>query len=272
MSKDAYYFSHDSNARNDQRLMKVRMKYGMEGHGIFFGIIEILREQKDYTLTFDDIDSISFDLRVDKEKIEDIVENYDLFEIKGHTMFYSKSLMRRMLALDEKRQKLASAGKKGGLSKARKMLEGKSKQGSSSKVNKVNKNKVNDINKRMLLFKESLEKHSNQYNKDIIENFFNYWSEPNPSNTKMRFELEKTFDISRRISRWVNSPFNKNKNDIKKPKINFRQPDGKNYIAYCSKCNNSDFYEPFNFKPELIESKCCNAEILNERRVDVKSI
>ena len=29
--KDAYYFSHDSNARNDQRLMKVRLKHGPEG-------------------------------------------------------------------------------------------------------------------------------------------------------------------------------------------------------------------------------------------------
>lgn len=66
--KDAYYFSHDSNARNDQRLMKVRMKYGMEGYGIYFGIIEILREQSDYILTFSDLDSISFDLRVDLKR------------------------------------------------------------------------------------------------------------------------------------------------------------------------------------------------------------
>ena len=48
MSKDAYYFPHDSNARNDKRLIKVRMKYGMQGYGIYFGIIEILREQNDY--------------------------------------------------------------------------------------------------------------------------------------------------------------------------------------------------------------------------------
>ena len=54
MTKDAYYFPHDSNARNDQRLMKVRMKYGMKGYGIYFGIIEILREQCEYTLTFND--------------------------------------------------------------------------------------------------------------------------------------------------------------------------------------------------------------------------
>ena len=253
MSKDAYYFSHDSNARNDQRLMKVRMKYGMEGYGVYFGIIEILREQKDYTLTFDDIDSISFDLRVDKEKIEDIVENYDLFEIKGHTMFYSKSLKRRMLALDEKRQKLASAGKKGGLSKARKMLEAKSKQGFSSKVNKVNKNKVNDINKRMLLFKESLEKHSNQYNKDTIENFFNYWSEPNKSNTKMKFEQQTTWDISRRLKRWASYDFgNSKKEEISRPVV-------PKYVA--PKIDDKD-----------IATEDERKEILNIRRPNVKSV
>ena len=125
--------------------------------------------------------------------------------------------------------------------------------------------------KRMLLFKESLEKLSNQYNKDTIENFFNYWSEPNKSNTKMKFEQQTTWDLSRRLKRWSSYDFGNTSNGVK-PKINFRMPDGKNYIGYCSKCNNSDFYDPFNFKPELIESKCCNAKILNERSVDVKSV
>ena len=270
MSKDAYYFSHDSNARNDQRLMKVRMKYGMEGYGVYFGIIEILREQKDYTLTFDDIDSISFDLRVDKQKIEDIVENYDLFEIKGHTMFYSKSLKRRLECMDVKQKKRQEAGRLGGIASAK--VKQKSTDAKALNKTKLNKTKVNDIKQRYDKFNTQAWKHLKIAKKNIIEEFISYWTEPNKNNTKMRFEMEKTFSISRRLQRWVNSPFNKNKNDIKKPKINFRQPDGKNYIAYCSKCNNSDFYDPFNFKPELIESKCCNAKILNERSVDVKSV
>ena len=33
--------------------------------------------------------------------------------------------------------------------------------------------------------------------------FFFYWTEPNPSNTKMRFELEKTWDTKRRLMRWM---------------------------------------------------------------------
>lgn len=32
--------------------------------------------------------------------------------------------------------------------------------------------------------------------------FFQYWSEPNKSGTKMRFELEKTWDLKRRLTRW----------------------------------------------------------------------
>lgn len=33
--------------------------------------------------------------------------------------------------------------------------------------------------------------------------FFEYWSEPNKSGTKMRFELEKTWDLKRRMNRWL---------------------------------------------------------------------
>ena len=144
--KDAYYFSHDSNARNDQRIMKVRMKHGMEGYGVYFGIIEIMRENSDYILYESDIESVSYDLRTDKEIVQDILYNYDLFEIRRdadieEAFFFSKSLKRRMEALDERRQKLSEAGRKGGLSKASIEI----KPPLSIKVNKskVNKNKIN---------------------------------------------------------------------------------------------------------------------------------
>lgn len=38
--------------------------------------------------------------------------------------------------------------------------------------------------------------------KDLLEEFFEYWTEPNKSNTKMRFELEKTWHLHRRLKRW----------------------------------------------------------------------
>ena len=42
------YFPHDSNARNSDKLIPVRMKYGAEGYGIYFMILERLREEKNY--------------------------------------------------------------------------------------------------------------------------------------------------------------------------------------------------------------------------------
>lgn len=48
----------------------------------------------------------------------------------------------------------------------------------------------------------------------VVKEFFNYWIEPNQSKTKLRFELEKTYDISRRLATWFknNQKFNQNKN------------------------------------------------------------
>ena len=266
MTKDAYYFPHDSNARNDQRLMKVRMKYGMEGYGIYFAIIEILREQADYTLSFNDLESVSFDLRVKKDVIEDIVTNYNLFVIEGHSMFYSKSLKKRLECMDEKKRKRVAAGRKGGKasSNAKAMLKQKSSTTQALDYTKLNNTKLNNIKDRDAKFKKQVFEFANQYDKSLLEEFYMYWSEPNKSNTKMLFELKKTFDINRRLITWSKKDYNTNKSS-KSNHHHFKMPDGHNYLAYCSKCNKSDFYESYNFNPEAIESICCNAKILNER-------
>src|SRR3990167_8107806 len=116
--KDAYYFSHDSNARNDQRLLAVRIKHGMRGYGIYFGMIEILRESAGYQM-LNDWSTIAYDLREDVKIIEDVAKNFNLFVIKGK-IFYSKSLKERMKELDEKRITRSIAGRKGGLASSSK--------------------------------------------------------------------------------------------------------------------------------------------------------
>lgn len=60
-----------------------------------------------------------------------------------------------------------------------------------------------DIEIRKEHFYHSLMPFVGQYGDDMIADFFDYWSEPNRSNTKMRFELEKTWDVSRRLRRWA---------------------------------------------------------------------
>lgn len=107
------YFSHDSNARNSDKLIKVRMDLGAEGYGIFFMLIERLREEEGYKSTTN-YKILEFDLKADSEKIKQVVENYDLFKItEDGKYFYSDSFNDRMEMMDLKSKKLAAAGKRG---------------------------------------------------------------------------------------------------------------------------------------------------------------
>ena len=50
---------------------------------------------------------------------------------------------------------------------------------------------------------------------DICQEFIDYWTETNKSNSKMKYELQKTFDIKRRLSRWVKNDKKWNKKESK---------------------------------------------------------
>lgn len=51
-------------------------------------------------------------------------------------------------------------------------------------------------------FRKDVYSLSNEWEASLLDEFFNYWSEANPGGTKMRFEMEKTWDLSRRLARW----------------------------------------------------------------------
>src|SRR5688572_19799980 len=54
-----------------------------------------------------------------------------------------------------------------------------------------------------------------------LEAFYNYWSEPNKGNSKMRFELEKTWHTGRRLGTWLKneSVFDKSFNGTGQAKL-----------------------------------------------------
>jgi hypothetical protein len=72
--------------------------------------------------------------------------------------------------------------------------------------------KVNDIEQRKLKFASTLEIFLPQYGRETLNKFYGYWTEPNKSNTKFRQELEKTWDLNRRLERWVSNNYNKGQN------------------------------------------------------------
>ena len=215
--KDAYYFSHDSNARNDQRLMKLRMKYGPEGYGIYFMIIEILRDTENYTLHISDVESICFDIRSESEKIHDIIKNYNLFQFEGD-YFYSKSLSRRMEKLDKIKEKRRESGKLSAIARAnaKQVLKKDSKsvqqvKQSKAKERKVKDSKLNILIEKTDLFKKQVFEFQSQYDLEMLEEFILYWTEPNKTKTKLKYQLEATWDMGRRLKRWANNNFQTNK-------------------------------------------------------------
>ena len=64
--------------------------------------------------------------------------------------------------------------------------------------------KQNKTEERKQAFYDSIRPFVGKYPNKMLREFFDYWSEPNPSKTKMRFELEKTWEINRRLSTWAN--------------------------------------------------------------------
>jgi hypothetical protein len=110
MAKQAYYFSHDSNAKDDPKIIKLRIKHGWKGYGIFWAIIELLRDQDSFTMLAD-YESIAFALREDSETIKSIITDFDLFVIQND-FFHSGSLLNRMKLKEEQSEKAREAANK----------------------------------------------------------------------------------------------------------------------------------------------------------------
>ena len=99
------YFPHDSNARNSEKLLELRMQHGAAGYGVYFMLIERLREAADYSCVVN-YNSIAFDLRVSAELIKSVLRDFRLFaffQTDEGERFYSESLRQRMKPMDEMR-------------------------------------------------------------------------------------------------------------------------------------------------------------------------
>lgn len=106
-------FTHDENARNDERLLNVRAHEGAEGYGIYFMILERLCQSEDFT-SVRDYRLLAFDFRVSSGKVMRVVENYGLFLFTPDgERFYSERFARQMKEVEKAAQKRALSGKKG---------------------------------------------------------------------------------------------------------------------------------------------------------------
>lgn len=104
--KETYYFSHDYNARADENIKLLIRKWGMEGYGIFWALVEDLYNNSNELRL--DIEGISYDLRMNESIIKSVIFDFDLFSINDG-IFGSSSIERRMNERDEKSKKTSKS-------------------------------------------------------------------------------------------------------------------------------------------------------------------
>jgi hypothetical protein len=195
MKSSTYYFSHDYNAANDTKILFLRHQLGMEGYGIYWYLIEQLANAGG-KLPLELIPVLAMQMHCTDVKVNGVLMNFDLFTIESGE-FWSHRLQEHL----ELRLKLSQSGKAGANNRWKNggamggaIGEGNAKERKGKEI-KGNINLIEDIQ----TFKSELG--------DEYENFIMYWTEPN-KNGKLRYELEKFFDIKRRVNTWLQ---NKNK-------------------------------------------------------------
>ncbi|NIM21879.1 MAG: DUF4373 domain-containing protein [Candidatus Latescibacteria bacterium] len=108
-------FLHDANARYDDRILVLRKRHGWAGYGLFWAIVETLRDSTDLRFPLDRIPALAFSLQCDEAELQALVATcieVQLLCTDKH-MLWSASLDQRIAnyhADTERRSKAARDG------------------------------------------------------------------------------------------------------------------------------------------------------------------
>ena len=208
------FFNHDSSARNDYRIIKLRARLGYEGYGIFWAVLEILFTEEN-KLCIDEYEELAFGLQCDSKVLKHVIEDFDLFVLEDNC-FYSRRLNNQIEEINSKSKKAKeNATKRWNATAMQPHSNGNASKVKYSKADKSKSNQSISIQERSERFKQQLEDIEG-IDKEDKENFFLYWTEPNKSQTKMRWELEKTWNLTLRLKRWARHNFSSNGNNNSK--------------------------------------------------------
>jgi len=171
------YFSHDYNTRSDEKIKLLIRKFGMEGYGIYWSIVEDLYANANALRL--DCDGIAYDLHSDKETIKSIINDFDLFYIDGE-IFGSNSVKRR---LEERNDKSKKASKSAAF-RWNKQQEDANALRTGCERNAIKEKKRKEYNKENIIQKE---KKRNVFLKPTIEEIQSYIKEKSYSVDANRF-------------------------------------------------------------------------------------
>jgi hypothetical protein len=111
MAKETFYFQHDYNARNDEKILELRAAHGPLAYGIFWMLIETMAENENAGINKKFIAGLSVSYGIAIAELSGIIScciNVGLIYEEGD-MLFSKRLLRHM----GWRKERSETGKKG---------------------------------------------------------------------------------------------------------------------------------------------------------------
>lgn len=240
---NASWFSHDANMLQHRKIKAIRNKFGFIAYGIYCGMLENLADREFNRIPYTDLEMelISGDFGISATDLTNVLDyclSLGLFGIDELNQIFSEELDSRLKSVYDKRarsQVVAESKKRdeeGKFQKSQKTAEPVTEnqepdisvtekpqeeisatEKPQSRVDKSRVYKSIDISKIQREFYISLKPFVNEFDKQTLREFYDYWSEPNKSRTKIRMQLEKTWDTKKRLTRWANNGFNSYKKD-----------------------------------------------------------
>lgn len=132
------YFSHDTKARSDSKLVSLAMRQGMEGLGVYWCIVEMLYEN-DGKMMRTECERIAYELRTHSDCINSVIYEHELFQWDD-LYFWSNSVLNRLKTITEKSDKARQSATKRweNANAMRTQCDGNAIKEKESKVNKIN--------------------------------------------------------------------------------------------------------------------------------------
>jgi hypothetical protein len=236
--KDVDYFPHD--CIHGRKMHIIEAKYGNDGYAAWFKLLEQLGKANNHYICISDETNLMFlssVFKLTEEKTISILKDLaklgaiDTFLYEKHLIIFSQKFIDSIRDAYRKRRNrifeysdvlnelgidsVQSGGRLTHITANTPEVIPKEEK------SKVKKSKEEDsLVARKLKFSHTLEPFLEKYGKDLLNDFYSYWTEPNKSNTKFRMELQSTWSIERRLATWAKNDknFQKEKSSAQKEK------------------------------------------------------
>lgn len=223
------YFLHDTNSFQDEKISELFINYGYEGLGLFYTILEKIAAQEKPIKT----SVLKHQLKVGKrlEKCWQFMEDLGIISSSNGETFNIRLLSyseKYQIKKENNRKRISEYRKNQQDTKnvARYEQDCNDSKVKGSKVNVLEIHSVSDkptprkenLTERENVFRAEVDQFQSQYTAEMLNAFFDYWREPNKSKSKMRWEQERTWDLSLRLKKWEQNDYkfkNKRNDSVK---------------------------------------------------------